>query len=104
MGGVNGMLAEMDRDATVARLAAGKKIAKAQGKHVDGRYAFGQHPAREYDWERAVVARIGQMRADGRSFYSIAKELEANGVRSRYGTVFSIKVLQDVAARLKAQA
>lgn len=41
MGGVNGMLAEMDRDATVARLAAGKKIAKAQGKRTDGRHPFG---------------------------------------------------------------
>jgi len=99
MGGVNGMLAEMDRDATVARLAAGKRIAKAAGKHVDGRYAFGQHPAREYDWEREVVARIGKMRADGLSFYRIAKELEADGTRSRYGTMFSIKVLMDIEAR-----
>ena len=101
MGGVNGMLAEMDRDATVARLAAGKKIAKSQGKRTDGRHPFGQHPMREYDWEREVVARIAKMRVDGRSFYSIAKELEADGVRSRYGTVFSIKVLQDIASRIK---
>lgn len=101
MGGVNGMLAEMDRDATVKRLAEGKRIAKAQGKRTDGRWPFGEHPMREYDKEREVVARIGKMRKDGRSFYSIAKELEADGTRSRYGTVFSIKVLQDIAGRIK---
>jgi len=67
------MLAEMDRDATVARLAPGKKIAKAQGKCVDVRHAFGEHPTREYDWEREVVARIAKMRAGGLSFYAIAK-------------------------------
>src|SRR5882724_8470859 len=37
MGGVNGMLAEMDRDATIARLKAGKAIWRAQGKRTDGR-------------------------------------------------------------------
>ena len=100
MGGVNGMLAEMDRDATVARLAAGKKIAKAKGKRTDGRHPFGEHPMREYDAEREVVARIGKMHADGLSFYAIAKQLEADGVRSRYGKVFSIKVLMDIAARI----
>jgi hypothetical protein len=37
MGGVNGMLAEMDRDATVARLQAGKKhwrgVKRVEGRH-----------------------------------------------------------------------
>src|SRR5882724_11881185 len=37
MGGVNGLLAEMDRDATIARLQAGKAIWRAQGKRTDGR-------------------------------------------------------------------
>ena len=41
------------------------------------------------------------MRADGRSFYQIAKELEADGTRSRYGKVFSIKVLMDIADRMR---
>ncbi len=45
MGGVNGMLAEMDYDAIVKRLRAGKKLAQAKdGRRVDGRWPYGQHP------------------------------------------------------------
>jgi len=58
MGGVNGMLAEMDRDATVARLAAGKRQWRGK-RRVEGRWPYGEHPSREYDAERAVVTRIG---------------------------------------------
>src|SRR6266853_6666401 len=57
MGGVNGMLAEMDRDATVARLAAGKRQWRGQ-RRVDGRWPYGEHPLRQFDNERAVVARV----------------------------------------------
>jgi len=62
MGGVNGMLAEMDRDATVSRLAAGKRQWRGQ-KRVDGRWPYGEHPSHEYDGERAVVSRIRQLHA-----------------------------------------
>jgi len=71
MGGVNGMLAEMDRDATVARLSAGKAHWRGQ-KRVDGRWPYGAHPSREYDAERAVVARIEALRVTGVSSYAIA--------------------------------
>src|SRR3984893_1607677 len=57
MGGVNGMLAEMDRDATVARLQAGKKHWRGT-KRVEGRHPYGRHPSHDYDAEHAVVARI----------------------------------------------
>src|SRR5271155_4186877 len=61
MGGVNGMLAEMDRDATVARLQAGKKHGRGT-KRVEGRHPYGQPPSHEYDAERAIVARIQMMK------------------------------------------
>jgi len=74
-GGVNGMLAEMDRNATVERLAAGKRRAREKGRRVEGRWPYGEHPAHkridadgkevDYDKERAVVARIRQMSAEG---------------------------------------
>ncbi len=35
-GGINDLMAEMDRDATVARLAAGKAHWRSQGKRVEG--------------------------------------------------------------------
>jgi DNA invertase Pin-like site-specific DNA recombinase len=99
MGGVNGMLAEMDRDATVARLAAGKKVWRGQ-KRVDGRWPYGEHPSHEYDGERAVVARIKQMRADGLSLYQIAKALNDEGTRTRYGKEFQVQTVKNIAARI----
>jgi site-specific DNA recombinase len=99
MGGVNGMLAEMDRDATVARLAAGKRIAREKGKRVEGRWPYGEHPQREYDGERAIVARIGKMSADGVSAYAIAKTLNAEGIRTRYGCEFKQQTVLNILER-----
>ncbi len=98
MGGVNGMLAEMDRDATVARLAAGKKHWRGQ-KRVEGRWPYGEHPSHEYDTERAVVARIKKMRASGVSSYAIARSLNAEGTRTRYGKEFTTTTLQNILRR-----
>lgn len=44
MGGVNGMLADSDRDETVARLAAGKKFWRGT-KRVEERWPYRQHPS-----------------------------------------------------------
>jgi site-specific DNA recombinase len=98
MGGVNGMLAEMDRDATVARLAAGKKMWRGQ-RRVEGRWPYGEHPSREYEGERAVVARIHQMKTDGVSSYAIARTLNAEGTRTRYGKEFTTKSVQNILHR-----
>jgi len=95
MGGVNGMLAEMDRDATVSRLAAGKRQWRGQ-KRVDGRWPYGEHPSHEYDAERAVVARIRQMNADGMTGYEIAKTLNAEGIRTRYACEFSRQSIYNI--------
>jgi site-specific DNA recombinase len=100
MGGVNGMLAEMDRDATVSRLAAGKKQWRGQ-KRVDGRWPYGEHPEHKYDAERTVVARIRQMSADRVSAYAIAKQLNAEGTRTRYGCEFKTQTVQNILERMR---
>jgi len=109
MGGVNGMLAEMDRDATVARLAAGKRIHRALGKRVEGPHPYGEHPKHgelkqdgtyaDYDKEREVVARIRKMRAEGMSQYSIAKTLNEEGIRTRYGKMFKAQTIHRILER-----
>jgi site-specific DNA recombinase len=103
MGGVNGMLAEMDRDATVARLAAGKRQWRGQ-KRVDGRWPYGEHPSHEYDGERAIVTRIRQMHADGMTGYGIAKQLNAEGLLTRTGAEFSKQTLYNILSRIAARA
>ena len=98
MGGVNGMLAEMDRDATVARLQAGKKHWRGT-KRVEGRHPYGQHPSHEYDAEHAVVARIRKLKAGGSSSYAIARTLNAEGIRTRYGKEFTTQTIQNILRR-----
>jgi site-specific DNA recombinase len=98
MGGVNGMLAEMDRDATVARLQAGKKLWRSE-RRVEGRWPYGKHPNHEYDAEHAVVARIRKQKTSGVSSYAIAKRLNAEGTRTRYGKEFTTKTIQNILNR-----
>lgn len=99
MGGVNGMLAEMDRDATVARLAAGKKIKRAEGKRVEGRHPYGESPYVEHNPERVIVTRMRQMHTDGISAYRIASQLRAEGILTRYGKVFSGQAVTNILRR-----
>jgi DNA invertase Pin-like site-specific DNA recombinase len=101
MGGVNGMLAEMDRDATVARLQQGKKHWRGT-KRVEGRWPYGEHPSHEYDAEHQVVARIRVLKASGVSSYAIAKLLNAEGARTRYGCEFTTKTIQNILNRKPA--
>ena len=98
MGGVNGMLAEMDRDATVARLQAGKAHWR-KIKRVEGRWPYGEHPSREHDAERAVVARIQGLKVAGVSSYGIAKTLNGEGIGSRYAKVFTTTGIQNILRR-----
>jgi site-specific DNA recombinase len=99
MGGVNGMLAEMDRDATIARLAAGKAFWRGK-KRLEGQYHYGEHPLREYDNERAVVARVQALHLS-MSSYAIAKMLNAEGIRTRHGKLFDTTRVQRILKRPK---
>ena len=102
MGGVNGMLAEMDRDATVARLQQGKKHWRGT-KRVEGRWPDRRHPSHDDDAEHAVVARIRKQNASGVSSYAIAKRLNAEGTRTRYGCEFTTKTIQNILNRPAAK-
>jgi DNA invertase Pin-like site-specific DNA recombinase len=99
MGGVNGMLAEMDRDATVARLAAGK--AKWRGtRRCEGRWPYGESPYVEHAAEREIVAKIEQKAREGFSAYLIARQLRAEGIRTRYGCEFSGQAVTNILRRV----
>jgi site-specific DNA recombinase len=98
MGGVNGMLAEMDRDATVSRLQAGKKHWRGM-RRVEGRWPYGEHPSLEFVGERAIVARIKKQKTAGMSSYAIAKHLNAEGIRTRYGKEFRTETIQNILKR-----
>jgi site-specific DNA recombinase len=95
-GGIQGLMSELDRNAIVSRLAAGKTQHAKLGKRVNGRYPYGQHPLREYDSERAVVDRIRRMHSEGKSLYAIAEQLNAEGITTRYGNRFWRSELRNI--------
>jgi hypothetical protein len=93
----------MDRDATVARLAAGKAHWRGQ-KRVEGRHPYGEHPSRDYDAERPVVTRIKNLKASGVSSYAIARTLNDEGTRTRYGKEFTTTTIQNILRRSSVQS
>ena len=94
-GGIGGLMAEMDRDATVARLAAGK--AHWRGKRrVEGRWPYGQHPHHDYDAERDVVRRITAWAAEGMSNLEISHKLNAEGVTTRKQKPFEARTIRRI--------
>ena len=98
-GAIHGMMAEMDRLKIIDRLASGKRLARARGKRVDGRWPYGEHPSHEFDDERKVCARIHKWHAVGKSSYAIAKQLSKEGTKTRVGADFSIVAVQRILAR-----
>jgi len=99
-GGINGLVAEMDRNQTVKRLAEGKAYWRSQGRRCEGRWPYGEHPSHEYDAERAIVARIGKMHSAGMTGYAIAAKLNADGVRTRYGKMFTPTTIRNILDRV----
>lgn len=97
-GGIGGLMAEMDRDATVARLAAGK--AQWRGKRrVEGRWPYGAHPSHDYDSERETVRRITDWKAAGVSNCEITRRLNTEGTRTRYGKCFTTTTITRILER-----
>lgn len=96
-GGINGLMAEMDRDATVKRLADGKKQWRGI-RRVEGRWPYGQHPSHAFDNERETVRRITAWKAEGMSHYSIARKLNEEGTRTRYGKTFQTTTISRILA------
>ena len=97
-GGIGGLMAEMDRDATVARLAAGKKIWRGK-RRVEGRWPYGQHPSHDYDSERETVRRITDWKAAGVSNCEITRRLNTEGTRTRYGKCFTTTTITRILER-----
>jgi len=99
MGAVNGLFSEMDRDAIIKRLAEGKKIHRALGHKVEGRYFYGEHPEVRFIHEKGIVARIVAMHEAGQTCYAIAKTLNAEGIKPRWGKSFRQQTIFNILRR-----
>jgi DNA invertase Pin-like site-specific DNA recombinase len=73
-----GAIAEYDRKMIVLKLKAARKRMKATVGFCEGRKRFGERPG-----EPALLQRMRVLRAEGRTFDSIAETLNADGVPTR---------------------
>ena len=79
--GIKMQIVRNEKRKLVARMKLGKVRAAKQGRHVNGIYAYGEHPERTE--EEAILARMRQMRTEQRSYDAIAATLNAEGVSPR---------------------
>ncbi len=100
-GAIYGMTAEMDHRKIVERLAAGKKIERAKGHRVEGRWPYGESPYEKDSGEKAIVAKIKEFRGMGYGLNYIAKMLNDEGTRTRYGKEFKAQTIQNILDRGK---
>lgn len=83
----------------VARMALGKVREKAKGNRTDGKHAFGSHPDKPE--EQATLARMRQLGDAGLTHYRIAKVLDAEALRPRHATKWSVRSVQNILQRGK---
>ena len=93
---VLGAVAEFEKNVLVLKLRAARERKRARGERVEGVKPYGYLPA-----ERAVIARIRQLRrkpSKGRrlSFVAIASQLNSEGHRNRSGRAWSTQMVHHV--------
>jgi DNA invertase Pin-like site-specific DNA recombinase len=103
---VKAMVADMERDAIIARLQGGRAHARAEGRKYTSEAPFGQRTeGRELVVdleEQRALARIKELRAAGVSYRSIRTALEAEGLRPRRGKTWSLALLHRLATGKQA--
>jgi site-specific DNA recombinase len=114
---VKAMVADMERDAIVSRLQGGRTHARDRGRMYTSEAPFGRRTVGQStrggckglalesnpDEERAI-ARVRELRAGGVSYRSIAATLEAEGMRPRRGSRWSLALLHQIATGKRAPA
>jgi len=92
-------VAEYERSALVAKLAAARMRKKRNGGHSVGAYRFGRHPGRPDEAE--TLGRIQQLRRVERGkrrmgLAQVADVLNAEGKRSRTGRPWTTAMVRDI--------
>jgi DNA invertase Pin-like site-specific DNA recombinase len=96
---VLGSVSQWEREAISERTTAAMRHLREKGRYCGGRVPFGLMLAADGtvqpdDNERAMVARARELRASGLSQRKLARQLEAEGFRSRSGRPFGVSQVQ----------
>lgn len=104
---VVGVFAELDRRMVVKRMRDGRAAKASTGKKAVGAYAYGyagsgkgrSRDAAPDPAEQSAVARIVELRREGRSFRQIAATLDAEGLKPRRAQSWSAMTVSKIAYR-----
>lgn len=101
---VVGVFAELDRRMVVKRLRDGRAAKATAGRKAVGAYAYGTHgqgEGRDRDaapnpQEAATVARILELRKEGKSYRAIGEQLDTEGLKPRRAARWSAMTVRSV--------
>lgn len=104
---MQGVFAELDRSMIVKRMRDGRRAKATTGRHSVGSYRYGTQGAGEgrardaapRSDEQQAVARIVELREEGRSYREIAAVLDEEGHRPRRAASWSAMSVRNVAIR-----
>lgn len=100
---MSGVFAQLDKSLIVKRLKAGRDTKAARGGHAVGKPPYGYRAHnRELvpdPTEQLVLARIHQLRSEGRSLRQIVDALTAEGHKPRSGRVWHPTTLNQILSR-----
>jgi len=85
----------------VGRMYLGRMRAKAAGKHVDGKYAYGTDPNKPE--EVTTLARMRQLHSAGLTVYRICKVLDSEGLKPRKAASWSANVVSSILSKGPSQ-
>jgi DNA invertase Pin-like site-specific DNA recombinase len=100
-----GVVAQLDRALTAKRMRNGRKAKAAAGGYAGyGSPAFGQHSVdgelAASEREAAIIARMRELRAAGRSYRLIADQLNIEGLKPKRGGTWHAMTVSRVLGRL----
>ena len=83
-----GAIAEWDKSVTVRKLRAARLRLRNNGVRCDGKKPYGFYPG-----EKETYAKIRDLKSSGLSFSEIAKYLNAGGLKTRHGKIWTKQIV-----------
>lgn len=107
---LQGLLAELDKNLTVAKLAKARKAVRDRGEFQGGNIPYGYAPTKATEeqivranQERVIAERIRLARQQGYTYAAIRQGLEAEGLEPRNGGQWQLSTIRQI-ARTKSGA
>jgi DNA invertase Pin-like site-specific DNA recombinase len=103
---LQGLLAELDKNLTVAKLSKARKAVRDRGEYAGGNPPYGHLPRRgsaaalaQAENERLAARRIRELRAMGLTLREVREIITAEGWKPRTGRIWQLSSIRAIAIR-----